>query len=67
MGSPIYEALKADFDDAVKSAESRGRMELSKLIVETIKPIARKTVAMKRLLEIAEQDLVPLSKKKKNG
>ena len=54
MSTPIFDAVKAQFDDAIASAETRATMEIKAKVLETLKPIKTKGAALKKLIEELE-------------
>lgn len=54
MTTPIFEAVKAQFDDAIASAEARATMEIKAKVLDTLKPIKTKSAAIKGLIEELE-------------
>lgn len=51
MSTPIFDALFADWSQAIASAEVRATAELKRKVIETLSGHKRPTVAMKKLLE----------------
>lgn len=54
MSTPIFDAVKAQFDDAVASAEQRATIEMKAKVLETLKPLKTKPAAVKKLIEELE-------------
>lgn len=54
MSTPIFDAVKAQFDDAIASAEARATMEIKAKVLATLKPIKTKSAAVKGLIEELE-------------
>jgi hypothetical protein len=54
MGTPIFDAVKAQFDDAIASAEARATIEIKEKVLNTLKPIKTKSAAIKDLIEELE-------------
>ena len=54
MSTPIFDAVKAQFDDAIASAEQRATMEIKTKVLTTLKPLKSKTAAVKSLIEELE-------------
>lgn len=54
MSTPIFDAVKAQFDDAIASAEARATMEIKAKVLGTLKPIKTKSAAVKSLIEELE-------------
>ena len=54
MSTPVFDALKAQFDDAIASAEQRATIEITAKVLETLKPLKTKGPAIKQLIEELE-------------
>ena len=54
MSTPIFDAVKAQFDDAIASAEQRATLEIKTKVLDTLKPLKSKTAAVKNLIEELE-------------
>jgi hypothetical protein len=54
LSTPIFDAVKAQFDDAIASAEQRATLEIKTKVLNTLKPMKSKTVAVKNLIEELE-------------
>lgn len=54
MSTPIFDAVKAQFDDAVASAEQRATIEMKAKVLATLKPLKTKPAAVKKLIEELE-------------
>lgn len=54
MSTPVFDAVKAQFDDAIASAEARATIEIKTKVLGTLKPIKAKSAAIKGLIEELE-------------
>lgn len=54
MSTPVFDAVKAQFDDAIASAEARATIEIKTKVLGTLKPIKTKSAAIKGLIEELE-------------
>jgi hypothetical protein len=54
LSTPIFDAVKAQFDDAIASAEARATIEIKTKVLDTLKPIKTKSAAIKGLIEELE-------------
>jgi predicted XRE-type DNA-binding protein len=54
MSTPIFDAVKAQFDDAIASAEQRATMEIKEKVLMALKPIKSKPASVKQLIEELE-------------
>jgi hypothetical protein len=54
MSTPIFDAVKAQFEDAVASAEQRTKIEVTTKVLDALKPIKTKPAAVKKLIEELE-------------
>lgn len=54
MSTPIFDAVKAQFEDAIASAEKRTTIEMTTKVLETLKPMKTKPAAVKKLIEELE-------------
>jgi hypothetical protein len=54
MTTPIFDAVKAQFDDAIASAEQRATIEIKTKVLDTLKPLKTKNTAVKNLIEELE-------------
>jgi hypothetical protein len=52
--APIHDQLKADWSEAIASAEIRGRLEVTAKVLSVLKPLPRPQQSIKQL--IAELD-----------
>lgn len=50
MTTPIFDAVKAQFDDAIASAEARATKEIKQQVLTVLKPIKTKSAAIKQLI-----------------
>ena len=50
MSTPIFDAVKAQFDDAIASAEARATKEIKQQVLTVLKPIKTKSAAIKQLI-----------------
>lgn len=50
MGSPIYEAMSAEWDDVRAMSEWRGRAEIRRETIAVLKTMRKPTAAVKQLL-----------------
>lgn len=56
MGTPIYDQVTTAFNDAVQSAEWRGRAELRRDMIALLKSFKKPTVAVKTALAKLEAE-----------
>ncbi len=56
MGSPIYEAMSAEWNDVRSMAEWRGRAEIRRETIAVLKTMKKPTVAIKGLLAKLEAE-----------
>ena len=54
MSTPIFDAVKAQFDDAIASAEQRATIEIKTKLLNSLKPIKTKPAAVKDLIKELE-------------
>jgi len=54
VSTPIFDAVKAQFDDAIASAEQRATMEIKDKVLTALKPIKSKPASVKKLIEELE-------------
>jgi hypothetical protein len=54
MSTPIFDAVKAQFDDAIALAEQRTKIEITTKVLSALKPLKSKPAAVKQLIEELE-------------
>lgn len=54
MTTPIFDAVKAQFDDAIASAEARATMQITTKVLTVLKPVKTKSPAVKELIKELE-------------
>jgi hypothetical protein len=54
MSTPIFDAVKAQFDDAIASAEARATMEIKEKVLTALKPLKSKPASVKELIKELE-------------
>lgn len=56
MATPIYDKLRGDFDEAIKSAEFRGRNEYRLHLIKELKLIKKPTGQVRDLIKNLEAE-----------